>query len=242
MIPLNKIYNEKDVEDHVLAQWIIELKGMEDILRTAGLAPAIPHPARYWEYAQALRAPGQVPKTVLEIGGSDSILMPTMMTTHYTVEPDGKTQYPSYTSVELIEFVDQHANRRTAQCPQPLRQLMALPDEQFDLVMAISVIEHIEDPLAAMAQWLERVAPGGTLFLTSDIGDQERDYYMFHWMRSMKLHGQRVIWDPMTWPTLGYHIDFDFIGPQDWTWNGGNVNGYSFASMALRRIRDIHDL
>lgn len=39
-------------------------------------------------------------------------------------------------------------------------------DEQFDLVCAFEVLEHIEDDVAALASWATRVAPGGRLLLS----------------------------------------------------------------------------
>ncbi|GAA1710525.1 hypothetical protein GCM10009809_03580 [Isoptericola hypogeus] len=40
-------------------------------------------------------------------------------------------------------------------------------DERFDLVCAFEVIEHIEDDGAALAEWAGRLAPGGTLLVST---------------------------------------------------------------------------
>jgi len=41
------------------------------------------------------------------------------------------------------------------------------PDQQFDLVCAFEVIEHIEDDLGALQAWVDRIRPGGWLLLST---------------------------------------------------------------------------
>ena len=40
------------------------------------------------------------------------------------------------------------------------------PEDQFDLVCAFEVLEHLEDDDAALAAWAARVAPGGSLIVS----------------------------------------------------------------------------
>ena len=41
------------------------------------------------------------------------------------------------------------------------------PDETFDLVVAFEVIEHIEDDVTALAEWVSHLRPGGWLVLST---------------------------------------------------------------------------
>jgi len=48
-----------------------------------------------------------------------------------------------------------------------LNHPLALPDGSFDLIAAIEVIEHLENPRAAIREMARLLAPGGTLVLTT---------------------------------------------------------------------------
>jgi SAM-dependent methyltransferase len=44
---------------------------------------------------------------------------------------------------------------------------LPFPDESFDAVYAGEIVEHVADPMAALAEWNRVLAPGGTLILTT---------------------------------------------------------------------------
>jgi 2-polyprenyl-3-methyl-5-hydroxy-6-metoxy-1,4-benzoquinol methylase len=80
----------------------------------------------------------------------------------------------AYTGVELSDRTRAITEQRLAAQGTPGRLLASLddlaPDEQFDLVCAFEVIEHIEHDAAALAAWAARVRPGGALILSTPAG------------------------------------------------------------------------
>jgi SAM-dependent methyltransferase len=79
-----------------------------------------------------------------------------------------------YTGVELSPRTRAITEGRLAAQGTPGRLLGSMDeldaDEVFDLVCAFEVIEHIEDDRTALAQWVARVRPGGTLLLSTPAG------------------------------------------------------------------------
>lgn len=81
-------------------------------------------------------------------------------------------RYPSYHGVELDSSSYEVARARLAAAGGRGEvhngDLSVLPAGQtFDLVCAFEVIEHIEDDRKALAEWLERLRPGGWVLLST---------------------------------------------------------------------------
>lgn len=86
-------------------------------------------------------------------------------------------RYGHYVSVELDQTVATLARQRVADqvAARPgatgeiiIGDLTCLaPEDRFDLVCAFEVIEHLEDDRAALAEWVHRVRPGGSLVLST---------------------------------------------------------------------------
>lgn len=77
----------------------------------------------------------------------------------------------AYTGVELSDRTRRITEERLRDQGTPGRVLASLeeldPEDRFDLVCAFEVIEHIDDDAAALQAWAARVAPGGTLLLST---------------------------------------------------------------------------
>jgi 2-polyprenyl-3-methyl-5-hydroxy-6-metoxy-1,4-benzoquinol methylase len=50
---------------------------------------------------------------------------------------------------------------------QDLNAPLALPDAAFDLVLAVEVVEHLENPRALAREWYRLLRPSGTLVVTT---------------------------------------------------------------------------
>lgn len=82
-----------------------------------------------------------------------------------------------YTGAEMADAVRDATAALLARRTSTARMVPSVedlaPDERFDLVCAFEVIEHIEDDAAAMRAWADRLAPGGTLIISTP-ADPER--------------------------------------------------------------------
>lgn len=192
------------------------------------------HDHRRWEYAMALRAvdnwmvaTGYGHPDAADVGGAgsplfwmlkDRIAPDDLKWQALVIDPAANPSCPSYT---LAAYVT--AERRT-----------------FQIVTAISLLEHVED-LDHFGYHLScLVAPGGLLFLTMDCCDAPggehgatdefpTDRYHFSWMRRRIFGVNQVhalaedFWDR----------GFTLFGRLDRMYHGNHVFDYSFCSLAL---------
>lgn len=173
------------------------------------------HGARRWEYAMALRAlevggleRGSPYSLLADVGGAGSPLR--YMTPRYpwVIDPDRPD------GMTLRAAVRSGGRTQAALC--------------------ISVLEHVENLEESLADLDVLVLPGGMLFLTVDVQEQEGpDKRHFHWMR-------KRIFSPESWKKLLYFFlerDWKCLGWADDRWRGAHVYDYNFASLAVRKER-----
>jgi SAM-dependent methyltransferase len=171
---------------------------------------------RVWEYAMALHAmerwvqqDGRTLRTLMDVGGAGSPLIAA-----------ATQRYPDLVSV----VVDPVVNHPIEQSPG---------HNSFDVVTAISVLEHVEKPNPFLAACVRHLRPGGLLVLTMDYWNCEGpDTGHFHWMRQ-RIYNRHSVTDLLT--TLREKYKCRRFGETDWTYHGNHVFNYTFLAVTLRK-------
>lgn len=176
------------------------------------------HPMRRWEYAMALYTLAawrttemdDQPHHLLDVGGGGSPLLDII-----------RQQYPR-TGCDLVDPVVNYPIEAS-----PIR------DSSYDVVTAVSVLEHVPQQRQFLKACARHLRPGGLLFLTMDYWDCEGpDTAHYHWMRQ-RIYNRHAVNDLLTWAreTCG----LTRFGGTDWTYHGHHVFDYTFLSLALRK-------
>ncbi len=104
-----------------------------------------------------------------------------------------------------------------------------------DLVLCISVIEHVKDEAQFLYDLSCLVAPGGWLILTMDFATTVPDTYHFHWMRER-------IYTPLAMVTMQEKCAINRMDRWPWTPAPNYcipftplVHDYGFCSLVLRK-------
>jgi glycosyltransferase involved in cell wall biosynthesis/ubiquinone/menaquinone biosynthesis C-methylase UbiE len=119
-------------------------------------APLAPRAALRWDVVRRTTA-GVAPSTILEIGcGMGAMGMRLARTAEYTaVEPDDTSYAVARARISGVGGTVLHGDHTSVPAGQ-----------QYDLVCAFEVLEHISDDAEALDQWLPLVKPGGHLLLS----------------------------------------------------------------------------
>lgn len=172
------------------------------------------HPMRRWEYGMALAAYYEWARTwpvtvgrMLDVGGAGSPFH--LMLPVLVIDPAIDTPSTIETSERLLA----------------------------DAIFSISVLEHVEDPYSFLEACVQRLAPGGLLFLTVDAWDppieNQKDTAHFHWMRKRIFTKQSINHLMEMMGEWGLRP----LGEVDLEYKGNTVYDYTFGSICLRRER-----
>jgi SAM-dependent methyltransferase len=188
------------------------------------------HPHRMWEYSIALAALGTranlVGKRILEVGCGSSLLAAILAWGGAKVTTSDISDHRG---------VQEEMGRRAladvgATLGGNLWFLQANFSEQaiggdYDAVLAISVIEHVEHHRRFFAALLSAVAIGGVVVLTTDFSPDG----------GKKCEGHLRTYSPAMLEEMATYPGFVSEGGTDYSNPGNFVYDYNFASLVLRR-------
>ena len=208
-----------------------ELRGVIALFHSNRVDVCIAHEHRFWEYSTVLMLwdmyCNRADATYMDVGSGHGLMGPAM-------------SYLRDVAVVECEPVDYEHRFHTNDILQshgkkPLRIVPCttdnLPDEQFDLVSCISVIEHMA-PDVEQRCWqklVDRIKPNGVFFADVDcVPDQTKSYIG----DGLRVHNFTVAEmkdrvDHLL--TLGMKT----INESDYGWNGNQVHDYTFFRICM---------
>lgn len=173
---------------------------------------------RRWEYAMALYAIGAwaharhtTPRTLLDVGGAGSSFLAAV-----------HSAYPGIATTLVDPTVNAPIEAHTPSADTP----------PFDVVTALSVLEHVDHWKEFLRACVRHLRPGGLLVLTTDYWDCEGpDTAHFHWMRR-RIYNRHTLTDVLD--VLRDELRCRRFGGCDWYYSGNHVCGsYTFAVTTL---------
>ena len=172
-------------------------------------------------------------KRVLEIGGGIGNFTPQLAGNHRDVvslEPN------EFCFRQLEEKTRDHVNVRPLRATVETLDTVLAPDERFDSVVLMNVLEHIEDDLAALVALKRRLDANGKLVVLVPAGPWAFgaiDRRLGHYRRYSKSYSRRLF----NAANLGVEFIryYNFIGIWGWWWNArmGGLEGQSDAQIRM---------
>lgn len=108
-----------------------------------------------------------------------------------------------------------------------------LPEEQFDMVACISVIEHMPATVEARA-WknlVDRIKPGGLFFADVDCVFDQTKSYVFDELRAHNFTCEEMKERVQWLKDLGMEVAYG----EDYTYNGNTVHDFTFFRIGMRK-------
>lgn len=223
----------KDMEEDVK-----ELKIMFDKFVAQGnLWVVIGNEHRYWEYGTVMMllidyCKGNMDELkYLDVGSGWSLIGPAMAYIYNMNVTECEPSPREFNDrITMNAYLQAEGKKQIRVLQQGLDNL---PDEQFDLVSCISVIEHLpaDVEIRCWKNLVDRVKPGGILFVDCDVVPDNTKSYMFDNLRTHNFTIPEIQDRVKLLKSLG----MESLTEEDYTWNGAHVYDYSFFRICMRR-------
>lgn len=207
-------------------------------LQERGVRIEIPTFMRWWEYGTAIQMVldrQTKPVDILDVGSGWGVVGPALS---LCSEPFNITEYEPdqmyWADRENCNRVLVSLNRKPINYQH--YSLMQMPEQQFDAVFCISVMEHVS-PEQETQCWVElarRVRPGGILFMDVDCVPDPTKSYVCDEMRAHNF----TIPEMQGRVALLKKQGLQTIGEPDWNYNGNLVHdSFTFFRIGMERPR-----
>jgi SAM-dependent methyltransferase len=205
------------------------VKNSNGWFHSRGVRIDVGHSHRMWEYGSAIQALisvyGQeaLPSlNVLDVGAGAGALGPALVL-NYNMRV---TECDTDETPQLSRVLCNKELERAGLKPLSVLNLGLdnLPEQEFDAVFCISVVEHVENEQDAWAELAKRVKRGGLLFFTVDCVPEKGKSYRYDDLRKHNF----TIEDMKERVDKVCAMGFEVIGEPDYGWHGCHVHDYSF--------------
>jgi len=210
-----------------------------DYLHAEGARIEVPTPWRWWEYGTPIQMMLNQYKEhitdieVLDVGSGWSALGPTLALLYGTQVTEYEPNIDYCRDRIFVNMVLANKGQKVLQVHQV--GLENMPQDQFDVVSCISVLEHVNPQLersfwTALAQ---RVRPNRMLYITTDCLPERGKPYTYDNLRT-----QNFVVDDLK-ERVEFLMSFGFIplGKPDWKFNGCFVYDYTFFRCGMMKLK-----
>jgi 2-polyprenyl-3-methyl-5-hydroxy-6-metoxy-1,4-benzoquinol methylase len=226
------------VDYSIINRGVTFVKEKTTFFQSKGCRIEIPVEHRYWEYGSAIELawrhrcvhPLQERTKVLNVGCGWDAVSPSLATENIfditDCEPDDTCRNDRKKVNEVLVSMQRYPIKLL---PNGLDNL---PQEDFDIVYCISVVEHVDNEIEQWKHLADRVDEGGTLFITCDcIPDPNKPYTFDHMRRTnytMDKLKARI--------EMICEMGFNTLGEPDYIYHGNHVYDYSFFRVGFQRV------
>lgn len=231
--PIGNTIHSDDFAD--IYEGINVIKSATRYFQSRGAIVEIPHVNRYWEYGTGIQIlldhyREKLPDIeVLDIGSGNGAIGPAL-SLHYNTKVTECEPLPvCRDNRKKCNDILRQANKKEMELLAG--DLFHLPKKQYDVVLCISVLEHVTklDEPYAWGALAERVKPGGILYITCDCMSEPEKPHMYDELRETNYCTKDLEFRISVLSNLG----FATMGRPDYTYNGNQVFDYSFFRVGL---------